>query len=266
MGHPGHRLHAGPDRLARAHPGGGALPAHVRPQLVLHRGAEGGRGARADDARRPHRGDARLPLHPDRRRGAPRAVLQPLLRAGGRARGGLAPGPAHRDERAREPRVQRALRRDAEESRRRTSRGTPRTSRSSSRRSRSTTWSSRGCSPSRASTSSSSTTRSRARCRASWRASTRSRATSTATWPSARASCARWPRRTRRYGEAITRTLAEVAPIADAVLRPKWYVEGETQLFGTDLEETRAFAAKALERRLKVIGLAPVAYQGVRPP
>ena len=62
-----------------------------------------------------------------------------------------------------------------------------------------------------------------------------------------------------KYGEAITRTLAEVAPIADAVLRPKWYVEGETELFGTDLEETRAFAAKALERRLKVIGLAPVA-------
>src|SRR5215204_4779312 len=62
-----------------------------------------------------------------------------------------------------------------------------------------------------------------------------------------------------RYGDAITRMLAEVAPIADAVLRPKWYVEGETQLFGTDLEETRAFAAKALERRLKVIGLAPVA-------
>ena len=62
-----------------------------------------------------------------------------------------------------------------------------------------------------------------------------------------------------RYAEAITRTLAEVAPIADAVLRPKWYVEGETQLFGADLDETRAFAAKALERRLKVIGLAPVA-------
>src|SRR3954452_17930450 len=62
-----------------------------------------------------------------------------------------------------------------------------------------------------------------------------------------------------RYAEAMTRVLGEVAPIADAVLRPKWYVEGETELFGTDLEETRAFAAKALERRLKVIGLAPVA-------
>jgi len=58
-----------------------------------------------------------------------------------------------------------------------------------------------------------------------------------------------------RYAEAMTRVLAEVAPIADAVLRPKWYVEGETELFGTDLEETRAFAAKALERRLKVIGV-----------
>src|SRR3954464_6920291 len=62
-----------------------------------------------------------------------------------------------------------------------------------------------------------------------------------------------------RYADAMTRVLTEVAPIADAVLRPKWYVEGETELFGTDLEETRAFAAKALERRLKVIGLAPVA-------
>ena len=68
-----------------------------------------------------------------------------------------------------------------------------------------------------------------------------------------------------RYAEAITRVLGEVAPIADAVLRPKWYVEGETELFGTDLEETRAFAAKALERRLKVIGLAPAARRKPRP-
>ena len=62
-----------------------------------------------------------------------------------------------------------------------------------------------------------------------------------------------------RYGEAIMRTLAEVAPIADAVLQPKWYVEGETEVLGASLEETRAFAMKALERRLKVIGLAPAA-------
>jgi ribonucleoside-diphosphate reductase beta chain len=62
-----------------------------------------------------------------------------------------------------------------------------------------------------------------------------------------------------RYADAITRTLAEVAPIADAVLQPKWYVEGETQVLGASVEETRAFAMKCLERRLKVIGLAPVA-------
>jgi hypothetical protein len=30
------------------------------------------------------------------------------------------------------------------------------------------------------------------------------------------------------------------------------------ELFGVSLEETRAFAMTALERRLKVIGLAPV--------
>ena len=63
-----------------------------------------------------------------------------------------------------------------------------------------------------------------------------------------------------RYGEAIQRTLVECGPAADGVLTPKWYVEGETELFGgISPEETRAFALKCLERRLKVIGLAPVA-------
>ena len=62
-----------------------------------------------------------------------------------------------------------------------------------------------------------------------------------------------------KYGDAITRTLTEVAPIADGVLQPKWYVEGETEVLGATMDETRAFAMKALERRLKVIGLAPVA-------
>jgi ribonucleoside-diphosphate reductase beta chain len=62
-----------------------------------------------------------------------------------------------------------------------------------------------------------------------------------------------------KYADAITRTMTEVGPIADGVLQPKWYVEGETEVLGASVEETRAFAMKALERRLKVIGLAPVA-------
>ena len=60
--------------------------------------------------------------------------------------------------------------------------------------------------------------------------------------------------------EADERPQAVVrSPIADGVLQPKWYVEGETEVLGANMEETRAFAMKALERRLKVIGLAPVA-------
>ncbi len=67
-------------------------------------------------------------------------------------------------------------------------------------------------------------------------------------------------RRDERYREAISRTLVECGPAADGVLRPPWYDEAEEQeIFGFTLEETRAFAMKALERRMKVIGLAPVA-------
>jgi ribonucleoside-diphosphate reductase beta chain len=62
-----------------------------------------------------------------------------------------------------------------------------------------------------------------------------------------------------RYRDAMQRTLVECGPAADGVLQPKWYVEGETDLFGYSMDETRAFAMKALERRLKVIGLTPVA-------
>lgn len=65
--------------------------------------------------------------------------------------------------------------------------------------------------------------------------------------------------RDSRYREAIQRTLIEAGPPADEVLQPPWYVEGETRLFGYTVDETRAYAMKALERRLKVIGLAPVA-------
>jgi ribonucleoside-diphosphate reductase beta chain len=60
-----------------------------------------------------------------------------------------------------------------------------------------------------------------------------------------------------RYAEAIRRTLVESGPAADGVLTPPWYEEG-MELFGVSLDETRAFAMKALERRLKVIGLSPV--------
>jgi ribonucleoside-diphosphate reductase beta chain len=61
-----------------------------------------------------------------------------------------------------------------------------------------------------------------------------------------------------KYMEAIQRMLIESAPAADGVLQPPWYEEG-MDLFGVSLEETREFAMKALQRRLKVIGLAPVA-------
>ena len=61
-----------------------------------------------------------------------------------------------------------------------------------------------------------------------------------------------------RYRDAIQRTLVECGPAADGVLAPPWYEEG-MELFGVTLEETREFAMKSLERRLKVIGLAPVA-------
>jgi ribonucleoside-diphosphate reductase beta chain len=60
-----------------------------------------------------------------------------------------------------------------------------------------------------------------------------------------------------RYRDAIQRTLVECGPAADGILTPPWYEEGQ-ELFGVSLEDTRAFAVKALERRLKVIGLAPV--------
>jgi ribonucleoside-diphosphate reductase beta chain len=60
--------------------------------------------------------------------------------------------------------------------------------------------------------------------------------------------------------KAIERTLQESLPTADAVLAPPWADEVDTfELFGVSLEDTRAFAAQALSRRLKVIGLAPAA-------
>jgi len=61
-----------------------------------------------------------------------------------------------------------------------------------------------------------------------------------------------------RYADAIQRTLVECGPAADGVLTPPWYEEG-MDLFGVSIDETREFAMKALGRRMKVIGLVPVA-------
>jgi ribonucleoside-diphosphate reductase beta chain len=62
-----------------------------------------------------------------------------------------------------------------------------------------------------------------------------------------------------RHGDAVLRTLAEAAPAADAVLRPKYLADWDDDAptpFGPSVNDTRAFALQALDRRLKVIGLA----------
>src|SRR3954468_4743800 len=58
------------------------------------------------------------------------------------------------------------------------------------------------------------------------------------------------------HAEAIRRTLAEVAPAADGVLRPPWVEDEDTVYYGSSVTQNRAFAMQALQRRLKVIGLA----------
>jgi len=59
-----------------------------------------------------------------------------------------------------------------------------------------------------------------------------------------------------RYRTAMQRMLEESIPIADKVLDPPWAAEDENwEMFGVSKEETHAFAAQALTRRLKVIGL-----------
>jgi ribonucleoside-diphosphate reductase beta chain len=64
-----------------------------------------------------------------------------------------------------------------------------------------------------------------------------------------------------RYKEAIQRTLEASLPLADNVLKPKWMEgmddEETVTLFGVTVDETRDFAAQALTRRLKVIGMVP---------
>jgi ribonucleoside-diphosphate reductase beta chain len=59
-----------------------------------------------------------------------------------------------------------------------------------------------------------------------------------------------------RYKQAIQRTLEESLPAAEGVLSPPWAPDDEDyELFGFSIADTRAFAAKCLTRRLKVIGL-----------
>jgi ribonucleoside-diphosphate reductase beta chain len=59
-----------------------------------------------------------------------------------------------------------------------------------------------------------------------------------------------------RHGEAIIRTLAEIAPVAEGVLRPSWApADDDEEVYGVSAAQTRAFALRALERRMKVIGL-----------
>ena len=67
--------------------------------------------------------------------------------------------------------------------------------------------------------------------------------------------------RDSRYRDAIQRTIVESGPAADGVLKPPWLEEGDEEVlnFGYTVAETREYAMKALERRLKVIGLTPVA-------
>jgi ribonucleoside-diphosphate reductase beta chain len=62
-----------------------------------------------------------------------------------------------------------------------------------------------------------------------------------------------------QYKQNIQRALEESLAIADEVLRPPWVEDPDTyEYFGVSLDETRTFAALALTRRLKAIGLAPV--------
>jgi len=67
-------------------------------------------------------------------------------------------------------------------------------------------------------------------------------------------------RRDPAYEQTIQRTLAEVAPFADGVLKPPWAPEDEDQVvMGASVNQVRQFALTALSRRLKVIGLQAAA-------
>jgi len=66
-------------------------------------------------------------------------------------------------------------------------------------------------------------------------------------------------REDERNREVIQGMLEKATPIADGVIDPPWPEEEDSDLFGASREETHAFAAQCLTRRLKVIGLMPAA-------
>jgi ribonucleoside-diphosphate reductase beta chain len=58
--------------------------------------------------------------------------------------------------------------------------------------------------------------------------------------------------------QVIQRMLEEALPVTDRVLSPPWVEDAsDYDFFGVSINETRDFAAQALTRRLKVIGLVP---------
>jgi ribonucleoside-diphosphate reductase beta chain len=62
-----------------------------------------------------------------------------------------------------------------------------------------------------------------------------------------------------RYLGVIQGMLEQAIPVADGVIDPPWPEEEDNPMFGATREETHAFAAQCLTRRLRVIGLAPAA-------
>ena len=66
-------------------------------------------------------------------------------------------------------------------------------------------------------------------------------------------------REDERYRDVIQGMLEQAIPVADGVIDPPWPEEEDNPMFGATREETHAFAAQCLTRRLRVIGLAPAA-------
>src|SRR5215208_7427760 len=60
-----------------------------------------------------------------------------------------------------------------------------------------------------------------------------------------------------RYRDVIQGMLEQSVPVADKVIDPPWAEEDDYELFGVSREESHAFAAQSLTRRLKIIGLMP---------